>query len=291
MNPRALSLWVAVVLGIVALFSQGARANQPLRMAVAPQPNSPIQINDCFGGLSDTDVGNVDYYVNEAVMFTNGSETTVNAIRFRFDFYTVFGEHLAERYGTDTGTFSPGVLIDHAHNHLGVAVPLWQSINIWPSIAAIVCSVDTVAFSGGQLWHASDTVAMTSVKPSPAPTLKPPHIAHPEPFPNNTRRIRKAARNKRAAVHAVAATPLPKVSPDPRWADLSMPCDEIVINATLGRATSADERDQIVQQNANIAALVKACENWRLQNAGHLSTPTPATTAPPLEPSTVQGHR
>lgn len=285
MNPRTLPLRIAAFLALSILCVQSANANQPLRMGVRSQPESPVQINECFGGLSDTDVGNVDYYVNEAVIFTNKSETTVNAIRFRFDFYNVFGEHLDERYGTDTGTFSPNVLIDHAHNHLGVAVPEWQSINIWPSIAAIVCSVDTIAFSDGQLWHAGEArqTALTGL-PISTPSLKPAKIAIPEPFPTRAPRRASATQtrtHKRAGAKRIAAAPEPTMSPDPQWSDVSRPCDEIVINGALGRATSSDERDQIVQQNANIATIVKACEKWRLQNAGHLTTPEPATSMPP----------
>jgi len=142
------------------------QTNTALQVSIAIQPTSPIGITNCFAGLADTSVGNVDYYVWESVQFVNVADATVTAIRFRFDLSTSFDEPLTSLFGTMDGEFSHGVNIDKAHAPIGTITADWSNINIWPGAHQIVCSVDTVRFANGQIWKA---------KPSQRANLLPVH--------------------------------------------------------------------------------------------------------------------
>lgn len=128
---------------------------------IISQSDAPITINSCPTWLTDTDVGNYNYYLRETVAFTNNSDVVARAVRFRFSLFTTFNEHIDDLYATVQGNFSPGTLIDYTHPKAAAwfvtagraDAALWQSINIWPSLATIQCSVDTVAFIDGSTWR------------------------------------------------------------------------------------------------------------------------------------------
>lgn len=149
-----------------------AAATQSLTTYILPQYDSPVTINGCWAGLADTDVGNVDYYQQQSVQFTITGSRTAIAVRFMFELDSAFNEKLDSIYGTVTGEFSTGVLIDRAHSPIGIVVPMWSTINIWPATAEVLCAVDTVRFTDGTIWNANYPAeikaAKTGVTPAPA---------------------------------------------------------------------------------------------------------------------------
>lgn len=241
-----------LIVGAAICCGRPAHSAQALAVSVMPQNNSPIQISECFGGLTDTDVGNINYYVEQSVIFMNTSNRPVVAVRFKFDFYDAFSEHLGERYGTDTGTFSPGALIDHAHNHIGGVMGYWSSINIWPSITAIRCSVDTVRFDDGSIWDAA------TARPLATPT--------PHPIPRGTPMPASMAREMLGPVQSAPAASAPKSSVRVSWRDRSRSCEVVVIEGALGRKTTAAERSQLLLAHSALRSTVKVCEQWRLDH-------------------------
>jgi len=100
------------------------------------------------------EVGNINYYINNAVKFTNTTDKAAVAVRFRFDLLDAFGEQLRTLTGDVTGYFSPGVLIEPHYNitaeHFDKNV--WSTININPNISEVRCSVELVRFDDDTVW-------------------------------------------------------------------------------------------------------------------------------------------
>ena len=154
-----------------AMWPVAAYANQTLA-AFSPPSSSPVVINACGASLSDTSVGNVNYYVNNAVKFTNTSDKPVVAVRFRFDLLDAFAQPLRTLTGDVTGYFFPGVLIEPHYNITAERFDtnVWSTININPNIAEVRCSVELVRFEGDSTWSPAAQVASGSIQSaSPKP--------------------------------------------------------------------------------------------------------------------------
>jgi hypothetical protein len=147
-----------------AMWPVAAYANQTLA-AFSPPSSSPVVINACGASLSDTSVGNVNYYVNNAVKFTNTSDKPVVAVRFRFDLLDAFAQPLRTLTGDVTGYFSPGVLIEPHYNITAERFDtnVWSTININPNIAEVRCSVELVRFEDDSTWSPAAQVASGSI--------------------------------------------------------------------------------------------------------------------------------
>jgi len=165
---------------VLACISRADAARNFSKYAVLPQPEAPVQITLCAAGVQDSDVGNVDYYIVTEVTFQDTTAyQTATAVRFRFDLYNSFNEHLTALYGIKEGTFSPGVLIQpKSGGIMNVTLPDFSFINIWDTATQIICSVDTVAFSDGTIWRADfnhdlNEAVHPNVSPTPTWTLPP----------------------------------------------------------------------------------------------------------------------
>ena len=191
----------AILAALIILSTVPASAARNFsKYAVLPQPEAPIQITYCQAWITDTDVGNVDYYINSAMTFRDQGDKTATAVRFRLDLYNSFNEHLTSLYGTKEGTFSPDVLIQPRSGIIGTA-PDFSWINIWDSSTQVLCSVDTVAFSDGTVWRADfnadvnhflhpATPTPMPVDPLPAPSLEPPSLVPTKPIHPSTCRVK-----------------------------------------------------------------------------------------------------
>jgi hypothetical protein len=120
-----------------------------------------ITINQCAMGyvtLGDNTV------IGHGVDFTNNTHHVVTAIRFAFIFMTPFNEVLGSTIETDTGTFTPGVEIDHTHADTKQSLQLqltksyrWQVQNPAQeeiSKMKVACELDAVSFQDGTVWDA-----------------------------------------------------------------------------------------------------------------------------------------
>ena len=115
--------------------------------------NGPVQIETCKAWLSDTSVGNRNYYISQAVSFENGASQPIVAVRFAFQVLDPFGQPVRTMTGDATGTFAPQVLIQPGFRQGGAVGNSWTAINISPSIDSVVCDVQLVRFADGTLWH------------------------------------------------------------------------------------------------------------------------------------------
>lgn len=126
-------------------------------VTVSSQPNSPIQIKYCWIGYEDSSAGSKNYFLGQAVSFTNMGAQDVVAIEFEFDLLDNFGDKVGTLTGQKTGTFSPQVLIDVQRN-VFTGLPLkweWETINTWPGLATVTCSVRRAKFADGTIWRES----------------------------------------------------------------------------------------------------------------------------------------
>jgi hypothetical protein len=125
----------------------------------------PVSIDKCVIGQVKT---GDDTVIGHGVAFTNTSHHVITDIRFNFTFETKFNDILGGTLETDSGTFSPGIAIDHTTKSaikpgfsFGPGAKLqsyyWQVAN--PSQDAIasmkvVCTVDAISFQDGTVWTA-----------------------------------------------------------------------------------------------------------------------------------------
>ena len=123
--------------------------------AILAQADSPVFITLCRAWISDTTYGNINYYINAAMSFRNQFLDNIVAIRFRYDLYSTFDEHLGSLYGSKEGTYSPRALIEPRGNIMGLTLPDFSWINIHDNATQIQCSVATVKFANGLVWQAS----------------------------------------------------------------------------------------------------------------------------------------
>ncbi len=152
----------AILLGLTAVLTTGASA-------LADQK---ITINQCVMGYANA---GDDSIIGHGVDFTNKTHHVVTAIRFNFVFLTPFNEVLGSATETDTGTFTPGVEIDHTTadakatltnggsianlfgGRHGVKTYHWQVQNPSQETLSkmkVACEVDAVSFQDGTVWTA-----------------------------------------------------------------------------------------------------------------------------------------
>jgi hypothetical protein len=138
----------ALFLGLVFLFAATPALAEP-----------KITIHKCLMGYVAAGDNTV---IGHGVDFTNETHHAVTAIRFAFIFMTPFNEVLGSTIETDTGTFTPGVEIDHTAADTRQSLSLlksyrWQVKN--PSDEEITkmkvaCELDAVSFQDGTVWSA-----------------------------------------------------------------------------------------------------------------------------------------
>ena len=79
-----------------AFFSVAAPALADTNLATTINyTNGPVQIETCKAWLSDTSVGNRNYYISQAVSFENGASQPIVAVRFAFQVLDPFGQSCA----------------------------------------------------------------------------------------------------------------------------------------------------------------------------------------------------
>jgi opacity protein-like surface antigen len=146
--------------------------------AIASDDPPPVKIDQCVMGQAKS---GDDTSIGHGVAFTNISHHAITAIRFNFTFETKFNDIVGGTLETDTGSFSPGISIDHTKKSVGQQVnpndPLgsigsfnpfgkkkadlstyyWQVTN--PSQETIdhlkvVCTVDAITYEDGNVWKA-----------------------------------------------------------------------------------------------------------------------------------------
>lgn len=171
--------------------------------AVLFQSTAPIRIDQCVADVRDSSVGNVRYYFETAVDFTNTSSKTVTAVRFRFTTFNAFHEPLRSYTGTSSDlSAAPGsqqiglrpskevaALVQRAQA-IGMAPPPadlvnamydpdYRFINLDDTTAAAVCSIDSVLFSDGTIWRSPsyasavlERTAQRARRPSPDVVLE-----------------------------------------------------------------------------------------------------------------------
>ena len=123
-----------------------------LAVSTPAMANVPITIQLC----------QMNYYnggqsLGESIIYSNTNvfNRTITAVRFKFSFFNAFDELLGIFYGTDTGTFSPGVTINKVPRQslvTGNVEPYWLTYNPWGSdIKKFVCTVDSVKYDDGSV--------------------------------------------------------------------------------------------------------------------------------------------
>jgi len=163
---------LAVAIFLPLLVASPALSKKTLEFAVVDN-GAPVKILGGEAYLSDTDVGNYDYYRNFCFLLKNTDQTrTVRAVRMKERDSNVFGEALGViTYGTyDEQLIEPGkeTRFSSQYNPTFRWTECEKSINIHPTITKIEVSIDTVLFTDGTQWREEIS------RPSP-PAL----ISHP----------------------------------------------------------------------------------------------------------------
>ena len=154
----------AVALSVAMASAPQARASDVIRVLVRRQPDAPLRLDDCKAYINDTDVGNVDYYLDIAADYTNvdPKNRMIDAVRLRFDLFDDFYDSLRTVYGDDSDPISGGQSsrpMGHdtpfeSFAHTTAYVPDWEFINTTDTARNLICSVDTVRFDDGTIWQA-----------------------------------------------------------------------------------------------------------------------------------------
>lgn len=136
-----------------------------------PQPHSPILITFCAGaaraGNTPEGANVVRSLVTQGVRIRNTGVKTISAVRFRFDYVNDFNE--VETNATDLrtieGTYSHGVDVNLGGMNRGKDMNLLGRFfdfgtfegptNASEAIDKMICSVDSVKYADGSVWHAS----------------------------------------------------------------------------------------------------------------------------------------
>lgn len=144
--------WAAWAMLPYLIGGASAMADELLATKIASNA-SPVVLNQCYAGLRDTNVGNVNYYLAAAVSLTNYSEKIATAVQFQFQEVDVFGSPLNTVTGNDEGTFSQNIKIEPRTAALtGQVQPQWEWVNLAPAVHTVACSVTRVLFADGSQW-------------------------------------------------------------------------------------------------------------------------------------------
>lgn len=164
-----MKIFTALLFVLSVLLPEAALASQGVNMAVLNQPKVPVKLIACYASLTDTDVGNGDYYLDVATQFQTTSAKEISAIRIRFDaldtFYTKLGTYAATyQAGAKMqpyegrpieGPYVAGYMRMPTHDDRNHG---WASdadfINTTSTVAGVICSVDTIKFADGSIWQA-----------------------------------------------------------------------------------------------------------------------------------------
>lgn len=160
---------VFAFLALLLLAAAPAMADM-LAVGIVAQGNSPIIIQRCLSGLTNSEVGNTNYYIDFAGTFKNRTDKAIKAFRLRFDVFNDFNEHVDTLYGTEQDGVAPYATDDNVKSTASIDpsssygsadeyLSAWQFINTHETASYVVCSVDTVRFTDGPMWRASVTPA------------------------------------------------------------------------------------------------------------------------------------
>ena len=149
-------LAIAVTFGTALTLAVG-----PAHAAGPPQ----VSIDKCVIGQEKA---GDDTVIGHGVAFTNTAHHVITDIRFNFTFESKSNDVLGGTLETDSGTFSPGIGIDHTTKsgikqvfsfggQSKLQTYYWQVAN--PSQVTIdnikvVCTIDAITFQDGKVWTA-----------------------------------------------------------------------------------------------------------------------------------------
>jgi hypothetical protein len=162
----------AFLISLAFMLGSAAAPAYALSTYILSQAHSPVLIQKCYAGTQDSSVGNKDYYLDFAGIFQNKTRKDIDAVRYRFDVFNTFSEHQRTVFGNDEDTLSAyGIIDDAKHdtneeqvmansgNGFTIYKPAWEFININETARDIVCSIDTVKFMDGTIWHDTGATA------------------------------------------------------------------------------------------------------------------------------------
>lgn len=139
--------------------------NQPVRAVVMPQADSPIKLLGCSALADDyvsSQVSPPQYLytqVHVEVSFEDQGGTAAKAIRFGFEVDDPFYHPFRTMFGTATGTFSPGAVIQpHRSGLLNILqddATAWNGNVAGQDIGVVLCYVKEARFADGSVWTAN----------------------------------------------------------------------------------------------------------------------------------------
>lgn len=145
---------LAIVVACIAALTAPARSDTgqgPLLVIIAPQPDAPVEITNCYAWLSET-VYQARVIVSVVFRVRPGS-SAAKSVRFAFGAANAFDAPTMFT-GTSEGAFAPGVRIDRAHAPIGTVIAMWNYPIAGSDVTKVACGVNDVAFNDGTIWHA-----------------------------------------------------------------------------------------------------------------------------------------
>jgi hypothetical protein len=164
-------LWMAGA----AVIPLAAGASTNLQTTIV-QNGAPISIDQCVAVVQNTAGGNTNDSLSGYVDFTNVSQRTATEVRFAFEIVDASERTERSVTGDKTGSFAPGVAINHSKPLPADPDDMRQTIGSVASGAKVLCSVKMVRFNDGSVWHEGDGPAGSAViytpLPGPSPTVQ-----------------------------------------------------------------------------------------------------------------------
>ena len=140
------------------------------------QNGAPISIDRCVAVLRPKAGGNGGYYLSEDVDFVNVSQRTATSVGFAFLIVDATGRTDRTLTGERQGSFAPGTAITDPTTPATDPDEMSQTIDALPSMAKFLCSIRTVRFDDGSVWHEGDgpagSATMFTPLPGPTPTTQ-----------------------------------------------------------------------------------------------------------------------
>ena len=141
--------------------------------------SSPLEIVNSNGHVSDSDVGNQNYYVSTCYTAKNITDKTIVLERYKVVFYTALDGMVGTKYPEVRHNIQPQSLDQPFINSI-LPEPMrsqsecFQFINLWgDGLSKAKFSVDAVQFSDGTVWKASDMAPKKKKKVLPRPHVRP----------------------------------------------------------------------------------------------------------------------
>ena len=171
-----------------------ATASQALTFSTPPQNDSPIQIDECAGGIKDSEHTSDYYFGANCTIHVIDPKRTAKTIRFRFRFLDAFGDRAGSFHTDIDGTFAAGQPIklwptwtERITRWPNVAGSYFTVINTYTGARSVIISVSRVLFDDGSTWTADPAnelndhaLKRVSAPALPAPTV-PANYVTPEP--------------------------------------------------------------------------------------------------------------